>query len=317
MVSTQRNRILLLALLPVTAVLLYIEGQRYDPALIQFSPSEYGSGGEASFFPTEVDGYRQSGRLRRYNRENLYEYVNGHAEYFISAGFAGLTVGEYVREGGDPAQPDLVVDIYDMEKGIQAFGIFADEGGERAENLDAGHMGFKTDQVAGFINGRYYVKINRFNAQAPLEQMAREIDGNMGDGPDALSLFTRLPDLGEAVTTRFIKEAYRGLDFASNVIEREYRLQDKTFQVALLASDADASAKQLAAFRRFFERSDIPYIAIDQAGRTVYQVRDPYEGDWYLIPLPDTLLGVFGEVDEAVAATLIRDEKGAVVEKTP
>jgi hypothetical protein len=176
MVSTRRNRILLIALLPIMAAVLYLEGQQYDPALIQFSPSEYGSGGEASFFPPEVAGYRRSGQLRRYTRENLYEYVNGHAEYFISAGFAGLTVGEYVREGGNPDQPEAVVDIYDMEKGIQAFGILSDEGGEDAENMEAGNMGFKTDQVVGFIKGRYYVKINRFDEQAPLEQLAREID---------------------------------------------------------------------------------------------------------------------------------------------
>ncbi len=317
MVSTHRNRILLIALLPVVAAVLYLEGQHYDPALIQFSPSEYGSGREASFFPTEVAGYRRSGQLRRYTRENLYEYVNGHAEYFISAGFTGLTVGDYVREGGNPDQPDVVVDIYDMEEGIQAFGILADEGGEDAKNIETGHMGFKTDQVVGFIKGRYYVKINRFDEQAPLEQLAREIDNNMADAPDALPLFSRLPDLGDVVTTRFIKEAYRGLDFANNVIEREYRLNGKALQVAVFTSDATETSKQIAVFREYFDRSAIPYSPIEKNGRTLHKVRDPYEGDWYLIPLPDTLLGVFGEVDDALLAGLVNSETGAAAQGKP
>jgi hypothetical protein len=317
MVSTRRNRILLIALLPIMAAVLYLEGQQYDPALIQFSPSEYGSGGEASFFPPEVAGYRRSGQLRRYTRENLYEYVNGHAEYFISAGFAGLTVGEYVREGGNPDQPEAVVDIYDMEKGIQAFGILSDEGGEDAENMEAGNMGFKTDQVVGFIKGRYYVKINRFDEQAPLEQLAREIDSNMGETPDAAPLFPHLPDLGDVVATRFIKEAYRGLDFANNVIEREYRLNGKRLQVAVFAWDATDTSKQIAAFRDFFDRSAIPHSPIEKEGRTLYEVRDPYEGDWYLIPLSDTLLGVFGEVDEPLLEKLIKGENGAAGQGKP
>jgi hypothetical protein len=46
-------------------------------------------------------------------------------------------------------------------------------------------------------------------------------------------------------------------------------------------------------------------------------VRDPYEGDWYLIPLSDTLLGVFGEVDEPLLEKLIKGENGAAGQGKP
>lgn len=307
MVTTRLNRILLLVLLPVIAGALYFEGQHYDEALLQFNASEYGSANETSFFPSQVDGYRRSGQLRRFSKETLYEYVNGHAEYFISAGFAGLTVGEYVREGGNPDQPDVMVDIYDMESGIQAFGLFADEAGDNQEDIGAGTLGFKTDQGLGFIKGPYYVKISRSDDRVPLESFAEAIDGNMDATFDPFALFSQLPDLGQIAGTRYIKEAYRGLDFANNVIEREFLIQGNRVQVALFTQGPDDIPRLVNAFRKFFERSDTPYDTIEKGGRTRYQIQDPYEGDWILLPLPNHLLGLFGSFDDGLVEKLLAE----------
>ena len=47
----------------------------------------------------DIAGIRKLGKDYRYTKENLYEHVTSHAEYFISAGFQGLTVTEYIAEG--------------------------------------------------------------------------------------------------------------------------------------------------------------------------------------------------------------------------
>src|SRR3990172_10381103 len=119
------NRLLLLALLLVIALIIYFTGQHYDPALIQFDQSGQGQG--VSVLPDEVNGLKKTGQIRQFTKENLYEYVNGHAEYFISAGFAGLLVGEYASSGTDASRPDIQTEIYDMGRSIQAFGILMDE----------------------------------------------------------------------------------------------------------------------------------------------------------------------------------------------
>ncbi len=306
MVTARLNRILLIALLPVVAVVLYLEGQKYDPALIRFSPSEYGSNVEASFFPPEIDGYRQTGQLKQYTKENLYEYVNGHAEYFISAGFAGMTVGEYAKAGTGPDKPGAVVEIYDMGKGIHAFGIFADEAGENPDYIQAGSMGFKTAQNLAFIKGKYYVKIHIFDDIVPLETFAEHIDRKIGIASGPFPLFSRFPDLGEVVTTRFVKEAYRGLDFAKNVIEREYRIKGNRVQVSLVAGEGDEIRKLVETFLDFFNQSKIIYTKIEKNGQMMYKVQDPYEGTWFLVPFPETLFGVYGTIDDTVLDTLTK-----------
>ena len=63
MVLSRTYRVLLIGILPLVAVLLYLEGQRYDPALIQFKSLQSDTSTKAGFFPPEIDGFTLSGWL--------------------------------------------------------------------------------------------------------------------------------------------------------------------------------------------------------------------------------------------------------------
>lgn len=301
MTSDRISRIGLIALLPAIAVILYVEGQRYDPALIRFQPLDAGAEQAAAFFPAEIDGYTRTGPLRTFTRDNLYEYINGHAEYFISSGFVGLTTGEYAGPAAAPGQSEVVVDIYDMGKGIQAFGILADEAGENPQYVQVGSMGFRTARSLGFMKAKYYVKVTAFVDQVPLERIAAAVEGKIGVTAEPFAVFSRFPDLGEVVATRYIKEAYRGLDFVNNVLERQYSVNGKPVQVFLVTGDAEKIDALVASFLDYFRRSGIAFEQIaPKNGRMIYKVQDPYEGDWFLFPAPDALFGAFGAVDESM-----------------
>lgn len=313
MTASTFNRSILLALLPVIALVLYFEGQRYDPALIRFASSDIGSGDEAALFPREIGEFSRSGQVRIYNKDNLYEYVDGHAEYFLSAGFVRLAVGEYIRTGTEPAQPDVIVDIYDMGKPIQAYGVLSGEIGDQGTAIKIGNKGAKTDQGISFISGKYYVKVTSFEEAISLEPIAREIDKTMGASSEDITTFSRFPDMKEVVATRYIKEAYRGLDFANNVMEREYRIQGNTVQVSLFTG-TDAEIKRLVvSYLAFFRESETPFEKVRRQGQELYKVMDPYEGDWYLVPFTDALFGIYGTTDEKILdhflSSMARSEK--------
>lgn len=300
MASAPINRFILLALLPIIALIVYIEGQTYDPALLQFTSSDISTGAETAFFPRNIEGFSRSGQVRLFSKENLYEYVNGHAEYFLSAGFMRLAVGEYVRTGTEPKQPDAVVDIYDMGKSIHAFGVLADEIGDALSSFQDGIMGARTPQGMSFASGKYYVKIAAYDETIPVDLFADNIDRLIGSSSETLSALLRLPDLGDVIATRFVKEAYRGLDFVHNIIEREYRIGGRTAQVFLfLGTDSDVKAL-VASYLDFFRESDIEHTVMKQDKLDIYKVIDPYEGEWYLIPASDALFGIFGEVDKKI-----------------
>ncbi len=307
MASSQLSRFILLALLPVIAFIVYLEGQSYDPSLIRFTPSDISTGRDAAFFPREAMGFNRSGQVRLYSKENLHEYINGHAEYFLSAGFAGLAVGEYTLAGTEPAQPDIVVDIYDMGKGIHAFGVLSDEIGDNAANLNIGMMGAKTAQGISFISGKYYVRIASFQDAQPIDNFAERINEMIGSSNESFTVFSRLPELGEVIATRFVKEAYRGLSFANNVVEREYLVDGETVFVSLAAGSEAEMKKLISSYLAFFKDSEIPYEQKSKNGPEMYMVLDPYEGVWHLILFSDSVFGIYGEIDDVLVDGIVSD----------
>jgi hypothetical protein len=311
-------RFLLLALLPAVTLVLYLEGQRYDPALINFKTSELTPGMVESFFPDRIGGFGKAGPVRIFTKENLYEHINGHAEFFITSGFESLLVGEYVKTGSEPDRPDAVVEIYDMGKSIQAFGVLVDEAGENAAAARVGTMGFKTHRGLSFFTGRYYVKINIFHDNVPADTFAESIANKAGlqSGTDSFPLFSRFPGLGEVKTTRFIKEAYRGLGFLQNVLEREYSFEGKTVQVFLVSGDDKDIQKLTSSFLEFFNQAEIKFAIREKNGRRFFKVMDPYEGDWFLLPFNDVIFGIYGTDDDTIVEYFVpspeKTKKGKV-----
>ena len=74
----------------------------------------------ANLLPTELAGWHKSGRNRVYGPDNLHDYINGGAELYRSYGFRGMLGRTYTRKD----QPDIVVDIFDMENAANAYGVF-------------------------------------------------------------------------------------------------------------------------------------------------------------------------------------------------
>lgn len=314
-------RLFLLGLLPCIAVVLYVRGQQYDPALIDFktmteiktqgqnvpaAPADIAAGEKPlpAAAAKTLSGFRQTGRERHYTKDNLYEHVNGHAEYFISAGFAGLSITEYAASDSRTSEAELQAEVFDMGNSIQAFGVLSDESGDSGKQVSVGTMAFRTSGGINFIRGRYYVKISAYNPKAPLLRFAREFSNTLPAGSDSFEIFSRLPDLGKVNKTRFVKEGYRGLDFLRNVIEREYSAGDKKITVALMGGSGAGSAQQVRTLQStlfdYFKKSGMPYEKAVKDGLEFYRVTDKYEGNWFLIPSQDALFGVFGTEDEAI-----------------
>lgn len=311
-------RLLLLVLLPGIAVIIYFRGQHYDSALIDFketsgqkssSPALSAQSLEKPFSPPQgkdIAGFRQTGREQRYTKDNLYEHVNGHAEYFISAGFVELTVTEYFAVDSKSAQTDMQAEVFDMGKSIQAYGVLSDESGEHAQSVSVGTMAFKTSGGINFIKGRYYVKISALSPKAPLLKFARDFSLTLPASRDSFEIFSRFPDIGKAGKTRFIKEGYRGLDFLRNVVEREYSAGGRKITVALMTGSSQEIKTLESVFFDYFRKSGMRYEKTERNGQEFYRVMDKYEGNWFLIPSGDALFGVFGTEDEAAINQFVK-----------
>ncbi len=71
--------------------------------------------------PDHVEGWVNEYEDQNYDKDNLYEYIDGGAELFLSYGFQEV----FTRTYNKPDQPDIVVDIFDMGTSYNAYGIFS------------------------------------------------------------------------------------------------------------------------------------------------------------------------------------------------
>lgn len=274
-------------LLPVIAAGVWLDGQRYDPGLLDFKSSANRLSVLSGFFPEQVAGLKRQGEIRFFRRDNLYEYVNGHAEFFIGAGFKELAVGEY------GAGPRVVVDVYDMGKPLQAFGVVTQEQQGDSHEVAIGEMGNGDGRGLRFILGQYYVKMTAFADGEPLESLGRGFVEAMGKVGKGVGTF-RFPDFGPVLTTYFIKDNYRGVDFFDSVLERTFQGQGRKVQVFLAGEDLQTSQALESRLLAFLQQEEIPVEQVKQAGFVVHVVRDPYEGEWLFLRHKDRVIGAFG-----------------------
>lgn len=293
-------RLTLLVLLPLLAGLNYWRGQQFDPDLLDFKAA---SSGNAALLPERINDWHRLGAIRRFTKANLYEYINGHAEYFLGAGFREVVVGEY-GSAGNP-QPSLVVDIYDLAAPLNAFGVLMDEMGETGQPAPVGEMGFRTGRSLGFLAGPYYVKLAAFADGMPLLEAGAAIRQTMGSSMAQAVLTFPFPDLGPVVVTRFIKENYRGWGFLPQVVERTFQGDDGQKLTAFLVTGTPQQQGEIReAFRRFFQQEGSEFTESTEHGLAMIQVADRYEGDWMLIALPEGWLGIFHPLDDALRQRL-------------
>lgn len=148
--------------------------------------------------PQDVNGWRAEAASRVYNRETLFDYIDGGAELYLAYGFHEMLACRFHRE----AHPDIVVDLFDMGSSEDAFGVFSAE----RQDPEAG-VGQGSEYAAGllrFWKDRFFVSVwaeeeTAASADAVLAigaQMAEAIE-SPGRPPQLLRL---LPGTGLADT---------------------------------------------------------------------------------------------------------------------
>ncbi|WP_041641165.1 DUF6599 family protein [Magnetococcus marinus] len=282
----------LLGLLPTMALGIWWHGQRHVPER-DASFMQRGAQLPERSMPSRVLTLGQLGSPRHYSAENLYEYINGHAEAFISAGFVALEVLEYAPEGAD--QPQLVVDIYRMGASLQAFGILQDEVGEQDQGVQVGDMGYSSGDQLQFIRGPYFVKLSRFSPTLELLPAATAM-ANALQGQGAALLFP-FPALGQPQGIRYIRSDYHGLEFLQGVVEQTFMVADTPLKAFLIRQPQPQLAQTLAKMSRFYMDEAIVQTPLEYQGMPYSVVEDPYEGRWFYVAFYGHLWGVWGEPD--------------------
>ncbi|APF20920.1 DUF6599 family protein [Caldithrix abyssi] len=144
--------------------------------------------------PDTLNGWRSEGSDQIYTAENLYEFINGGAELYLSYGFKKLYHRTYVRKD----YPDILVDVFDMGSAANAFGVFM----HTREKVEAA-FGQGSEYVQGFLNfwkDRFYISILTMaetpQSKAALFKLAAQIDAQIPQKGEIPDLVRKLPQEG-------------------------------------------------------------------------------------------------------------------------
>ncbi len=138
--------------------------------------------------PEPINGWRITEKDQMYNPKNLFDYIDGGAELYLSYGFQQVVTRTFTKTD----EPDIIVDIFDMGSSESAFGVFS----HSREVIDT-TFGQGSQYTAGlllFWKDRYYVSLmasyETEQARQTIFQMAHQIDAAIpqkGQMPKILS----------------------------------------------------------------------------------------------------------------------------------
>jgi hypothetical protein len=102
--------------------------------------------------------------LARYDRDTLYDYVDGGADRYLKRGFRGLVAVRYTDAAGD----ELTLDAYDLGAPANAAALLGETRLPQARPLAAGDAALAHDYGVHCRRGGTYVEITIPRADAAL-----------------------------------------------------------------------------------------------------------------------------------------------------
>ena len=103
--------------------------------------------------PKTFRGWKQSSDSKQYLPKNLFDYIDGGAELYLSFGFKGLYVARFQKDKAF----SLEVDLFDMGSSEDAFGVFRHD--MEDEDVGIGQGSEYGGSWLRFWKGKYYVYI--------------------------------------------------------------------------------------------------------------------------------------------------------------
>ena len=123
-----------------------------------------------NMLPASMNGWESEGDGEFYNPSNLYDYIDGGAEVYLAFNFKSLFTRTYKK----PGEPEIIVDLFDMGRPEDAFGVYFNDKRE-GKSAEIGENSEWMDGSLFFHKGRYFVSILPFDDNQEIRDVVREL----------------------------------------------------------------------------------------------------------------------------------------------
>jgi len=175
-----------------------------------------------------IKAFTAEGETEIYEPENLFEYIDGAADIFLSFGFQQLQVRDFSFEN-----LKFSVELYHMGSPLNSFGIYKNERPQKTPGLKIGAEAVVSPPYqALMLKGDFYVKINVYEGEID-SAVAFKILNAIADalpGEDSFpSEISMLPVKNKLPGTEgFAREAFLGMSLLKRCLFASYSSNDST-----------------------------------------------------------------------------------------
>jgi hypothetical protein len=247
-----------------------------------------------------VNGWGTPRNIERYTRDDVFNYINGASEFYLSYGFQELWVAEYTGS----SESSLMVEVYRHQTPVDAFGIYTQERSSYADIIEVGIQGYVEAPTLNFLKGPRYVKINGYGERAMnpdnLVEMARAIALKL-DGPELWpAILTAFPETGKLENSEtYVAKDFLGYSFFPSAFQCEYASVAGDFRIFIIDCGESGGCRDIL---EQYPPLTVNNTMIDE-GRTM--VSDPYHGLVALQWRGSYVWGVLDTDDEELADTYL------------
>jgi hypothetical protein len=237
----------------------------------------------------EVMKWELSEEPEMYLPETLFEYINGAAEIYIVYDFEELIVAQFKKQN---APAFLTVEIYDMGKVKNAFGIYSAERFPDSHFLSIGNGGYVEEGTLNFIVDRYYIKLLCFDCEDESEKILRnfsqEILKKVKNPKGLPSLLSSFPQKGLLeYSEKYVLRNFLGYSFLHDGYVASFKVGELEFECFIIeGEDVEDAQSMLSQYLDKKKGADVYEIS------SGYRIKDRYYHHIYLARVENLLYGV-------------------------
>jgi len=258
--------------------------------------------------PDRAGEWVRAAQIQMFNPGDLWEYIDGAAEQFLTYGFQDLATTKYTS---DQTRTVVVAEVYRMEDARGAFGIYRQEVSPKARPVALGLEGRASSNTIRFWLAEFYVKLTLppgGGRQRELEALGAAIAkglGAPGTMPDEVRWFPaagQIPDsvkyipadaLGQASFTHAFEAKYEGPGDGSTAV------------VVPFESDA-AAAAALTRYETFLARAK-GKAKVAAPGDGGFSATDSFQGLILAVRAGSRLVISLGAADDRAAGSIVAE----------
>ena len=223
------------------------------------------------------------GRVSLFDKDSLFDHINGESELYFPYGFEVLAFARYVNRH-DP-QSAFDADIYKMGSLLDAFGMYANYRRKADADVSVGVEGTASSSQLLFYQDRYFVRLQASGTTNPgpdiflacARAISEKLPPNSGRPKELEAFF--IPGI-EPKSMRYFAQSLLGYDFFRRGIVADAILDDEQFQVFMVFEDSRGAARK--AFDRYLEylKASEKNIRISRMRHRIFlEARDPLYGN--------------------------------------